>query len=104
MSLQEKVREITREARRAVTREIETRMAEAMVAGMDLAVWERQDFELKRGADSTLTVRVAFRLLPHERRPVGTVVPGLLPVPEGFDGGWVTCTIYATGGRPLGLA
>lgn len=106
MSIQDTMHEITRKLRHDVDLEIERRLAEAMVAGMDLVVWERTDFALKVGADSTMTTRVAFRLLPPRRYAQGEKVPGLTPPPEGFEGGpyTVTCRIFHSGGRELLLA
>lgn len=83
--------------RRDLDREVETRIAEAMVAGMDLVVWERMDFDLKKGA----TGSVAFRLLPPRRYAPGETVPGITPSPEGFEGRTVTCRLIHSGGREL---
>lgn len=106
MTIQETMRDITRKLRRDLDQEIERRLAEAMVAGMDLAVWERIDFDLKRDADSALTGRLAFRMLPPGKRDPGEKVPGLTPPPEGFEGApWkVTCRLFHSGGRELLLA
>lgn len=106
MNLQDTMRDITRKLRRDLDQEIERRLAEAMVAGMDLVVWERQDFDLKVGADSTLTARLAFRLLPPGKRTPGEKIPGLTPPPAGFEGGpyTVTCRLFHSGGRELLLA
>lgn len=104
--LLERVMADVRDMRRATAQEVERRLAEAMIAGMDLVVWERTDFDLKVGADSTLTTRVAFRLLPPRRYALGEKVPGLTPPPEGFEGGpyTVTCRLFHSGGRELLLA
>lgn len=106
MTALDTLHDITRKMRHDLDREIEKRLAEAMVAGMDLVVWERHDFDLKRDADSTLTARLAFRLLPPRRYALGEKVPGLTPPPEGFEGGpfTVTCRIFHSGGRELLLA
>lgn len=104
MSAMDTARDIFWKMRRDLDQEIERRLAEAMVAGMDLAVWERVDFDLKQGEPSTMTGRIAFRLLPPGRYAVGEKVPGVTPPPEGFDGPLVSCRLFHSGGRELLLA